>query len=299
MIDKSLSSRIITPESLSALITQRAAHPGAGLLAGGTYTLRYQEGPVFSLPPITLSLDKLNDFRKISRNERYMELGAAVSLETIIEVGRQILPPALLSALQQIATPQVRRLATIGGNLCVPDRRMDLFPVLHLMDARLEIRSKGRPRWIPMPRLIEETGFTVFQQGEVLSRIRIPLRSWNRQIFRKGYPGHGGEGQSLIYCGLANNSRGVLSDLRVAARTSPRQVIRFKTLEADYIGRKMPLPHRERDLLLNQMQATLEDQEERVPAYEKLRILGFTKVFLEDCGREDASSSLEDNLAEG
>ncbi len=283
--DKNRASRVLAPTSLSALINQKAAHPDSVIYAGGTYLLRNQTSRVFRLPRTVISLHQVEDLQRVTRTERYLEIGAAATLTEIIRVSRQVLPPALLQAIEGLATVQVRNLATLGGNLCVPDRRLDLFPVLLLMEARLEIRGAGRPRWIPLPRLLDDASGPGLAKGEILTRIRIPFRTWDKQMYRKGYPGHSGEGRSFLFCALAETSRDSLSDIRFTARITPRRILRFKTIEAGFIGRKIPVTARDRSSLLEQMTASMEAEEETVPTYERERILRYTRLFLSECGK--------------
>ncbi len=283
--DKNRAARVLTPASLSALINQKASYPDGVVYAGGTYLLRTQTSRVYRLPRTVISLHQVPDLQKVTRPDRYLEIGAAAPLTKVVEVSRQVLPQALLQAIQGIATVQVRNLATIGGNLCVPDRRLDLFPVLLLMEARLEIRGAGRPRWIPMPRLFDGSPGAGLKKGEILTRIRIPYRAWNKQMYRKGYPGHSGEGRSLLYCALAETSRESLSDLRITARITPLRILRFKTVEADFVGRKVPFSPRDTKLLLEQMRASMAGEKETVPTYERERVIHFTRRFLTECGK--------------
>ena len=105
----------------------------------------------------------------IDRRERYIDVGAAVTLESLLDLGEQRIPSVLFEALWTIGTPFVRNLATIGGNICAStkDFKHTLYAPLLALDARLEIRTPSElPHNILMSRL------TAFPQKFLLTKFR-------------------------------------------------------------------------------------------------------------------------------
>ena len=114
--------RYFAPRSL-----EEAAHivaeegPSVSLLAGGTDLLpkmkrRQQE------PATVVALRDVGELR-VFQNGEGLKLGAGVTLNQI--VANQELQnsyPALWQAASQVATPQIRNAATLGGNLCIDTR---------------------------------------------------------------------------------------------------------------------------------------------------------------------------------
>ncbi len=95
--------------------------PSASLLAGGTDLLpkmkRRQQGP-----EVLVALNNIRQLKKIG-NGTGSRLGAGVTLSDIVADQRvQKDHPALWEAASQVATPQLRNTATLGGNLCVDTR---------------------------------------------------------------------------------------------------------------------------------------------------------------------------------
>ncbi len=95
--------------------------PSASLLAGGTDLLpkmkrRQQE------PEVLVALNNISRLKKIG-NGSGLKLGAGVTLSDIVADQRvQKNHLALWQAASQVATPQLRNTATLGGNLCVDTR---------------------------------------------------------------------------------------------------------------------------------------------------------------------------------
>ncbi len=99
----------------------RDGGPGAMLIAGGTDLVpnlkRRQQTPT-SL----IGIRHLRELRRI-RNGTGLTLGSAVRLSEIASDRRVMTHyPALARAAGLVATPQIRNLATVGGNLCLDTR---------------------------------------------------------------------------------------------------------------------------------------------------------------------------------
>jgi CO/xanthine dehydrogenase FAD-binding subunit len=80
----------------------------------------------------------------------------------------------LADAAVQIGSPQIRNLATLGGNICNASPAADTVPPLLVLDARAEvISSKGR-RTLPLAEFFAGPGATVLNGSEVLAAIYLP-----------------------------------------------------------------------------------------------------------------------------
>jgi carbon-monoxide dehydrogenase medium subunit len=102
---------------------------GAGtVIAGGTHVVPHA-GPTESL--VSLRRAGLSG---ISRDGDTITIGAAT---TLAQIGREV--EFLHDAIESIASPTIRNLATIGGNLFVPPPYGDLAVCLLALDARVSI----------------------------------------------------------------------------------------------------------------------------------------------------------------
>jgi carbon-monoxide dehydrogenase medium subunit len=105
------------------------------LLAGGTHVMP-RLGPTTSL----VSLRKAG-LAGITRDGDEVTIGAAT---TLAQVGREL--PFLHAAIESIASPTIRNLATVGGNLFVPQPHGDLAVCLLALDARVSIVDSSGAR---------------------------------------------------------------------------------------------------------------------------------------------------------
>ena len=96
----------------------QALGPGALPLAGGTTLLNLMKDRVVE-PSVLVNLKSIRGFDKIEAAGAGLRIGAGVTLASLLEnpaVVKQY--PAIAQALETVATPQIRNMATIGGNLC-------------------------------------------------------------------------------------------------------------------------------------------------------------------------------------
>jgi CO/xanthine dehydrogenase FAD-binding subunit len=233
-------NQVFFPASFPELFTAWSRFPNAAPFAGGTGLIRGQGAQVLELPPIILSLDKLEEIQRISRSERYLEIGAMVRLNRIIQLGK-IVPEALARCIEQIASPQLRNIATIGGNICYPATRLDTSAVLTALDAQYELRSAQSSRWVSASRFSSIPGPTALGSQELLTRIRVPLGEWNYSVYKK-FSDHGPENSGTVVVFMIKNQKNALSDIRVVYKAG--SILRDKNSEALLVGKQLPLSRR-------------------------------------------------------
>lgn len=274
------SPHVYAPKTVPDALSLRAAHPDAVVYAGGTWMLSGLSGRFPDLPRLIVSLTNVEELRRISRTERYLEIGSMLTLAQLLSIGRNVLPSALTTAIEGIGNPGVRNLATVGGNLCVPDRRMTLFPVLHVMDARLELRSTGSSRWVSIGRFIGTDGRPMIEPNEILVRIRLPLDQWNVQSFQPA-DRHGVLDDSpVVFCGLAATQRDLITDFRAICCFPGTEYIRSRDLEAELVGRKIPLGPKGLRSFLEDFRELLAVREERFSRFQREQSVFMLERFL-------------------
>ncbi|MBW1801527.1 MAG: xanthine dehydrogenase family protein subunit M [Deltaproteobacteria bacterium] len=82
--------------------------------------------------------------------------------------------PILVESARMLANPQVRNVATIGGNLCNAAPSADCAPPLLVMEARMILEGPDRMREIAADRFFTGPGETCMDRTEVLKSIHIP-----------------------------------------------------------------------------------------------------------------------------
>lgn len=251
------AGRIFRPRNLGALLKLYVRNPDALLYAGGTEILpaAYRgAGRLPDLPDRVIYLGNVQELSRISRTQRHLVIGSCLPISRILSTGRSILPLVLYEALQSIATPAVRNLATLGGNLCFSTSGGDALSALLVIGAQLELRGESGTRWIS----IEEFAQTRLPQAEIITRIRVPLEEYDTQLYRKVGTGSADAPALLNFCGVARFSKGHLEHFHFSVGGEGLQAMRFPDLETRFEGLKLPMPLKQVDILTREVAARLQ-----------------------------------------
>jgi 4-hydroxybenzoyl-CoA reductase subunit beta len=207
---------VLRPASVAEAVEALRANPGARVLAGGTDIVPNLKYGMYDT-------QRLVALRGLSRELRYVRetpggpfrLGALCTIDELAhsEVLRSRLP-ALADACSQIAGPQLRRMGTLGGNLCLDTRCVyinqsyfwrsalgfclkkdgtachvvaggkrcvaaasnDTAPVLLSLDASVRIVSPRGERIVPLREFYVADGVhnTVLGPDELLVEVQVP-----------------------------------------------------------------------------------------------------------------------------
>lgn len=185
------------------------------------------------LPEKSLSVRDISELKIIDKHERYIDLGAALSLSEIEDLGEANLPKIFYEAITTIANRTIRNIATVGGNICVKNFYNTLYAPLLALDARVEFLDGDGSVLQPIMRLEE------LPKDELLSKLRLPLEEWEVSLFRRLGPSESVNELSAGFAFLANSQKNQISDMRIAFAGSFK--FRDVDLENKLIGAHLPL----------------------------------------------------------
>jgi CO/xanthine dehydrogenase FAD-binding subunit len=248
-------NQVFFPQNWDELFHLWSRTPDAVPFAGGVQFFRFQGTRTPVLPHNLLSLDRIEELRRITRTEQYLEVGAMVCLNEIIRLGT-IVPEILRKCLEGIAGLQVRNTATIGGNICSKGRYMDSCAALIALDARYELRTATATRWIAASRFSPAS----LASGELLTRIRIPLEPWNyslcKKIRRTDMTNQDNiERDAGVIVFLLRNQKNILTNIKIVF--AGNIVLEDRNIERLLIGTPLPLSRKAALTLIAQWEAYL------------------------------------------
>ena len=228
------------PESLEAAVEMLRADPGLRIIAGGTDVLiRVQHGGEGWSQ--LLSLRNVKELEAISlRADGTIVIGATAPFARIFEdpIIREHLP-SLAEAAVSMGGPQIRNVATIGGNICNGAVSGDSASTLFALDALLRLESAEGERIIPIHEFYAGPGKVHLRPGELITAILVP---------RSSYQGTGGhyikfamrKAMDIATLGVSVICRvkdGAFEDLRIGLGVAAPVPIRCAEAEAYAIGR--------------------------------------------------------------
>ena len=123
---------------------------GSEILAGGTDLLALMKDDILA-PKRLINIKDIKDLRGVSSDSQGIRVGAVTTLGDLADdetVKKNY--PALAEALGEAASPQIRNLATLGGNLCQRPRCWYFRNGLGLLpidEAGKELVSEGENRY--------------------------------------------------------------------------------------------------------------------------------------------------------
>jgi CO/xanthine dehydrogenase FAD-binding subunit len=247
-------TRVFRPRNLGGLLRLYGRNPDSLLFAGGTDLgprLRGGGTRSLELPEKVIYLGGVAELGRISRSQRFLDIGACLSLSRIMAIGRNVLPPVLYQALAAIGTPSVRNLATLGGNLCAAANRGDVWCALTVIDAQLELRSLGGGRWVSAAAFLSAPERFGLRPGEVLSRVRVPLEEWDLQLFRKLGGGVPDRRRALRFAAVAHFPKGTVDACRFCFDAPALPLFRSPAVESRMKSARLPFAARETAALLD------------------------------------------------
>lgn len=165
-----LWQQYVRPNSVAEAVTALTSAPGPALpLAGGTdILLDLQQGrhsPVHTIVDLT----EIPEMKVLELRDEHLFIGAGVPLSRI---ARDPLAAsharALVEACDLVGGPQVRNVATLGGNVAHALPAADGTIGLMCLDAEAEVAGPQGVRCLPMPQLFLGPGKSALQPGDVI-----------------------------------------------------------------------------------------------------------------------------------
>lgn len=177
-----LWQRYLRPTSIQeAVEALDQAHPHGRPIAGGTDLLiDLQQGR--DTPPHTMvDISGISALAQVEQHDGYIFIGAGVTHRRIVhDPMLKDHASALVKACGLIGGPQVRNVATLGGNVAHALPAGDGTIALLALGAEAELTDREGRRWLPMGSLFSGPGQTTFDRSrQLLTRLRFRQRGPN------------------------------------------------------------------------------------------------------------------------
>jgi carbon-monoxide dehydrogenase medium subunit len=164
------------PETLAELEGFLNDHKGqAKILAGGT-DLVIQIKDRIQSPGVLIDIGNLAALQGITYLEgEGTEILAGTKIATIEEspVIREKVP-ALYQSVRLLGSPQIRAMATLGGNICNASPSAETLPILMALDSKLTVAGNGSERSLPIESFFLDYRKVDLRPEEFLKSIFIP-----------------------------------------------------------------------------------------------------------------------------
>jgi len=167
---------VIRPKSLDELLTILAKYQRDALpLAGGTDILiLIREGRI--RPKVLVDMMALKEqLAYIRRSNGYIRIGALTTFEELCEspVFKDVRYAGFAGLCHWFATPYIKSMATIGGNIAVGHSFSDFIILSLVLDAEVRLDSIRGSRWVPISKLYLDKRLLAKSPDEVITEVRF------------------------------------------------------------------------------------------------------------------------------
>ncbi|MDC7227102.1 MAG: FAD binding domain-containing protein [Spirochaetales bacterium] len=242
MSDKLFSAGTLLPatiEEASSLIMQGFFPVGGGTdIMVRNHAMKKTGGRVKS--PL-FSCRRIEETTGIHTNGNILSIGSSCTLSSIIE--SSLCPAILAESLLSIASPGIRNIATLAGNICNASPAADSLPVLYILDAMIETAGSSGRRSIPVKEFITAPGTTSLKDDEIVVSVSFDSSICHDDAFRWYFRKVGTRAAnalsklSIAACTLVDN--GIYSNFRLAVGACAPAVVRLSEAEDEINGKAL------------------------------------------------------------
>ncbi len=186
------SPSIHTPPTLQEFSQTIQRYPNAKIWAGGTALMsRDKSYPSRENNPEIICLGEIEDLKKMSRNDRMIEVGAMVPLNEILKSHRSSIPKILRENIEAVGSPLLTGRATLGGAIATNSPLSTLPGTLIVLGANVEMRTinkhSTRSKWTPLPLLVNtlKNAQILLPPNTLITRARVSLQDYDCSYFRE------------------------------------------------------------------------------------------------------------------
>lgn len=224
----------IIPTSLEEVLQYINTHSSI-LVSGGT-DLMVQKRNWAELPPLftdnVVYIFNLQELKYIQEDEAFIYIGATTPLEVLKK--HPLTPHLLKQAIDIIASPALRNMATIAGNIGNASPAGDTLPILYAVNAKVKLQSLDQERIVPIEELILGPRKTSIGKNEMITEIQIPKTHFTKEVFRKVGGRQADAISKVSFTGAVTMVQDIVKDLRIVFGAVGPVMRRSKMIEEHY-----------------------------------------------------------------
>ncbi|MFK5883391.1 MAG: FAD binding domain-containing protein [Candidatus Izemoplasma sp.] len=207
------------------------------IIAGGTDLMVQNRGWSNTLPTFkfdTLFVLNLNELNYIKEEDGFVKIGSNMNLEQLKD--ELLCPPLLTQAIEVMASPAIRNIATIAGNIGNASPAGDSLPIFYALNAKVVVASIDGVKEFNIEDFITGPGRKQLNKNEMIIEVKIPIDKFTFVRFDKVGGRKADAISKISFAGATRVENNVLKDLRLTFGAVGPVVVRQKVLEDKYIG---------------------------------------------------------------
>jgi len=190
------------------------------IIAGGTdvlIELRKDNNKFENIEHI-IDIHDIQELRNIEIENNICRIGACCTFKELSN--NEIICshfPVLKMAVEKVGSPQIRNVATIGGNICNLAACADSIAPLLIYDAQVRLQSEKSERIVPIDTILIKPYKTDVHHDKILTHILLPLpdKDWKYCFYKLGRRA-GVSISRLSYAIMLRSDNNTIQEIRLA-----------------------------------------------------------------------------------
>ena len=224
------------PQTLKEALEVLNAHD-CYIMAGGTdlMVVKHQRsGLIPNFDKDVCYISNLEELQYIFENEKGVHIGAGTKFSDIEE--NELVPEIIKQIIHELASPNIRNMATMAGNIANASPAGDSIVGLYLLDAELELVNINGSRMMPIKDFIFGVRKIHREKNELIKEIFIPHHDDLNTYWRKVGSRAAESISKITFAGGYEVENGKVKDLRMAFGSVSITCVRDRKVEEKYIG---------------------------------------------------------------
>ena len=224
------------------------------IMAGGTdlMVMKHQRsGLIPNFDKDICYISNLKELQYIFEDEQGVHIGAGTKYVDIEE--NELVPELLKQIIHELASPNIRNMATMAGNIANASPAGDSIVGLYLLDAKLELASVNGSRIVPIEDFIFGVRKIHRQKNELIKEIFIPHHDDLNTYWKKVGSRAAESISKITFAGGYEVEDGKIKDFRMAFGSVSITCVRRPEIEKKYIGMSVEELHNHVDDVINDM----------------------------------------------
>lgn len=242
------------PSSLKEALKILDAHD-CYIMAGGTdlMVVKHQRsGLLPNFDKDVCYISNLKELQYIYEDEKGVHIGAGTKYIDIQE--NDLVPDLLKQIIDELASPNIRNMATLAGNVANASPAGDSIVGLYLLDAKLELVNVHGSRIVPIEDFIFGVRKIHRHKNELIKEIFIPHHDDLNTYWRKVGSRAAESISKVTFAGGYELDGDKVTDLRMAFGSVSITVVRDREVEKKYIGLTIDEIHEKVDEIVEDME---------------------------------------------
>lgn len=191
--------------------------------------------PKFEKPIVFIA--DIHELKKIEKSEDKLTIGSAVTYTELIE--SLLIPEYMKNIFRQVASPAIRNIGTIGGNIGNSSPVGDTLPLLYALEAKVNIQTEVSKRQVDIKDFILGPGANDLKEGELITSIEIPLKEFSVIDYRKVGTRKSTALAKLSFLGIAEIKDNKIHNIRISFGAVAPTIVKSKDIEDKVVKKSL------------------------------------------------------------